>query len=172
MAQKVKRLPATWESRVRSLGRDDPLEKEMATHYSIRAWRIPWMEEPGGLQSMGSQRVRHDWATSLSLLTFMHWRRKWQPTPVFLPGEFHGWRSLVGYSPWGHKESDTTERLHLGRYVSYFNKIIHAWVCLTKPFTDTFYSRRKVSDLKVTKKQDIISSITVKGFHKDKVQLQ
>ena len=46
---------------------------------------IPWMEEPGGLQSMGSLRVGHDWVTSLSLFTFMHWRRKWQPTPVFLP---------------------------------------------------------------------------------------
>ena len=53
------------------------------------------MEEPGGLQSMGSLEVGHDWATSLSLLTFMHWRRKWQPTPVFLPGESQGWGSLV-----------------------------------------------------------------------------
>ena len=51
------------------------------------AWKIPWMEEPGRLQSMGSRRVGHDWATSLSLFTFVHWRRKWQPTPVFLPGE-------------------------------------------------------------------------------------
>ena len=56
-----------WETRVRSLGREDPLEKEMATHSSILAWEIPWMEEPGGLQSTGSQRVRHDWVTSLSL---------------------------------------------------------------------------------------------------------
>ena len=47
----------------------------------------PWTEEPGRLQSMGSLRVRHDWVTSLSLFTFMHWRRKWQPTPVFLPGK-------------------------------------------------------------------------------------
>ena len=61
-------------------------EKAMAPHSSTLAWKIPWMEEPGGLQSMGSLRVRHDWATSLSLFTFMHWRRKWQPTPVFLPG--------------------------------------------------------------------------------------
>ena len=53
------------------------------------------MEEPGGLQSMGSMGVGHDWATSLSLFTFMHWRRKWQPTPVFLPGESQGWGSLV-----------------------------------------------------------------------------
>ena len=84
-------------------------EKAMAPHSSTVAWKIPWMEEPGRLQSMGSLRVRHDWATSLSLSTFMHWRRKWQPTPVLLPGESHGWRSLVGCSPWGHTESDMTE---------------------------------------------------------------
>ena len=59
----------------------------MAPHSSTLAWKIPWAEEPGRLQSMGSQRVRYDSATSLSLFTFMHWRRKWQPTPVFLPGE-------------------------------------------------------------------------------------
>ena len=51
----------------------------------------PWTEEPGRLQSMGLLRVGHDWATSLSLFSFMHWRRKWQPTPVFLPGESQGW---------------------------------------------------------------------------------
>ena len=55
-----KRLPAMWETWVRSLGQEDPLEKEMATHSSILAWRISWTEEPGGLQSTGSQRVRHD----------------------------------------------------------------------------------------------------------------
>ena len=69
----------------------------------------PWMEEPGRLQSMGSLRVGHDWATSLSLFTFMHWRRKWQPTPVFLPRESQGWGSLVGCRLWGCTESDTTE---------------------------------------------------------------
>ena len=63
------------ETRVRSLGREDPLEKEMATHSSILAWRIPWREEPGRLQSMGSQRVRHDWATSLSRTFFQKVRR-------------------------------------------------------------------------------------------------
>src|SRR5574337_2205755 len=84
-------------------------EKAMAPHSSTLAWEIPWMEERGRLQSMGSLRVRHDLVTSLSLSTFMHWRRKWQPTPVFLPGESHGWRSLVGCSPRGHTESDTTE---------------------------------------------------------------
>ena len=108
----------------------------MATHSSILAWRIPGTEEPGGLPSLGShrvvhdwsdlaaaaaikgekamaphsstlawkiglrstgsRRVRHDWATSLSLFTFMHWRRKWQPTPVFVPGESQGLGSLVG----------------------------------------------------------------------------
>ena len=59
-AQTGKRLPAMQETRVRSLGREDPLEKEMAPHSSTIAWKIPWMEEPGGLQSTGSQRVGHD----------------------------------------------------------------------------------------------------------------
>ena len=68
----------------------------MATHSSTLAWKIPWTEEPGGLQPMGLLRVGHDWATSLSLFTFLHWRRKWQPTPVFLPGESQGRGSLVG----------------------------------------------------------------------------
>ena len=67
----------------------------MAPHSSTLAWKIPWMEEPGRLQSMGSLRVGHGWANSLSLFTFLHWRRKWQPTPVFLPGESQGWGSLV-----------------------------------------------------------------------------
>ena len=60
VAQTIKRLPAMQETWVRSLGQEDPLEKEMATHSSILAWRIPWIMEPGRLQSMGSQRVRHD----------------------------------------------------------------------------------------------------------------
>ena len=81
----------------------------MATHSSTLAWKIPWTEEPGRLQSMGSRRVGHDPATSLSLFTFMHWRGKWQPTPVFLPGESQGQGSLVGCRLWGHTESDMTE---------------------------------------------------------------
>ena len=129
------------------------LEKEMATHSSVLAWRIPGTGEPGGLRSMGSHRVGHDWsdlavavqshgegngtplqysclenpmdrgawwaavhgvAKSWTVLsdftfTFLHWRRKWQPTPVFLPGEFQGWRSLVGCRLWGRTELDTTE---------------------------------------------------------------
>ena len=82
----------------------------MAPHSSTPAWKIPWMEEPGRLWSMGLLRVGHDWATSLSLFTFMHWRRKWQPTPVFLPGESRGRGSLVGCRLWdcrvGHNWSD------------------------------------------------------------------
>ena len=66
VAQRLKHLPAMRKTWVRSLGWEDPLEKEMATHSSIPAWRIPWTEEPGGLQSTGSQRVGHDWATSLT----------------------------------------------------------------------------------------------------------
>ena len=59
VAQTVKSLPKEWETQVRTLGQEDPLEKEMATHSSILAWRIPWIEEPGRLQFMGSQRVGH-----------------------------------------------------------------------------------------------------------------
>ena len=91
----------------------------MAAHSRVLAWKIPWTEEPGGLQSMGSQRVGDDSATSLSLFTFMHWRRKWQPTPVFLPGKFHGSRNQAGYSPWGRKESDPTEPLTLSLFPWY-----------------------------------------------------
>ena len=81
----------------------------MAPHSSTLAWKIPWTEEPGGPESVGSLGVGHDRATSLSLFTFMHWRRKWQPTPVFLPGEPQGRGNLVGLRLWGHTESDTTE---------------------------------------------------------------
>ena len=84
-------------------------DKAMAPHSSTLAWQTPWMEEPGRLQFMGLLRVGHDWATSLSLFTFLHWRRKWQPTPVFLPGESQGWGSLMGCRLWGRTESDTTE---------------------------------------------------------------
>ena len=105
-------MPSAWTS-INPGAFNSPLwtlsEKAMAPHSSTLAWKIPWTEEPGRLQSMGSLRVRHDWATSLSLFTFMCWRRKWQPTPVFLPGESQGRGSLVGCRLWGCTESDTTE---------------------------------------------------------------
>ena len=63
VAQMVKNLSAVWETKVQSLGQEDPLEKGMTAHSGILAWRIPWTEEPGGLQSVGSQRVGHDWVT-------------------------------------------------------------------------------------------------------------
>ena len=122
-----------------SLGGEDFLEEGIATQSRILAWRIPWTEEPGGLQSTGLPRVRHDWSylantqSSRGLCRWLGgeestcqwrrlrfdiwarkipWRREWLPTPGFLPGEFHGQRSLEGYSPWGHKESDMTEWLN------------------------------------------------------------
>ena len=70
-------------------------EKAMAPYSSTLAWKIPRTENPGRLQSMGLLWVGHDWATSLSLFSFMHWRRKWQPTPMFLPGESQGRGSLL-----------------------------------------------------------------------------
>ena len=85
------------------------MEKAVAPHSSTLAWKIPWTEEPGGLQSMGSLRVGHDCATSPSFFTFMHWRRKWQLTPVFLPGESQGWGSLVGCRLWGRTELDMSD---------------------------------------------------------------
>ena len=104
-----------WPSKILNYGslfspwfRSVMMEKAMAPHFSTLAWKIPWTEEPGGLQSMGSLGVGHDWATSLSLFTLMHWRRKWQPTPVFFPGESQQ-GSLVGCHLWDRTESDTTE---------------------------------------------------------------
>ena len=85
------------------------VEKEMATHSSTLAWKTPWTEEPGRLQSMGSRRIGHNWETLLSFFTLMPWRRKWQPTPVFLPGESQRQRSLVGFCLWSRTRSDTTE---------------------------------------------------------------
>ena len=77
----------------------------MAPHSSTLARKVPWMEEPGRLQSMGSLGVGNDFT-----FTFMCWRRKWQPTPVFLPGESQGRGSLVGCRLWGRTELDTTEQ--------------------------------------------------------------
>ena len=78
----------------------------MATHSSILAWRILWTQEPGGLLSMGSTELD---TTKATWHACMHWRRKWQPTPIFLPGESQGWMSLVGCRLWGRTETDTTE---------------------------------------------------------------
>ena len=83
----------------------DGKEMAVAPHSSTLGWKIPWTEEPGRLQSMGLLRVGHDWATSLSLFTSIHWRRKWQPTPVLLPGESYGRGSLVGCCLWGHNRT-------------------------------------------------------------------
>ena len=82
-------------------------EKAMAPHSSILAWKILWTEEPGRLHGVSEGRTRLSDFTFL--FTFMHWRRKWQPTPVFLPGESQGPGSLVGCHLWGRTELDMTE---------------------------------------------------------------
>ena len=155
----------------------------MAPHSSTFAWKIPWMEEPGRPHTMGSQRVGHDWETSVSTSRFftvgykaryeLIWapsqsillltslvaqtvkhlpamletwvqslggedlqEKQWQPPPVFLPGKSHRRRSLVGYSPWGRKKSDTTEWLHF--HFIYWNDI---WGLLSyRKYTAIFYS--------------------------------
>ena len=98
VAQTVKRLPTLWETRVRALGREDPLEKEMATHSSILAWNMPWTEESGRLQSMGSQRVGHDWATSLHFFTTSAtWEAHLALGPLYSLGIWTRW-SLLPFS--------------------------------------------------------------------------
>ena len=110
------------------------MKKAVATHYSTLAWKIPWMEEPGRLQSMGSRRVRHYWATSLPLFTVMHWRRKWQPIPVLLPGESQVQGNLVWRHLVGRTESDTTEVTAVTRASlneeNQSNKLYPMWVHL------------------------------------------
>ena len=100
----------------------------MAPHSSTLAWKIPWTEEPGRLQSMGSLRVGHDWATSLSLFTFMHWRRKWQPTPVFLSGESQGWgawwAAVYGVAQSRTRLSDLAYMCTFKR-ISFFSSCMH-----------------------------------------------
>ena len=81
----------------------------MAPHSSTLVWKIPWMEDPGRLQSMGSLKLETTELLHFHFFTFTPWRRTWQPTPVFLPGESQGQESLVGWCLWGRTESDTTE---------------------------------------------------------------
>ena len=153
------------------------LEKAMAPHSSTLAWKIPWMEEPGRLQSMGSLRFGHDWATSLSLFTFTHWSRKWQPTPVFLPGESLEWQSLVGCYLWGHTESDTTKvfrsssRQHIKKQRHYFAikgpsnqgygfSSGHVWMC---SWTTKKAEHRRIELLNCGVREDSWESLGLQG---------
>ena len=101
-------------------------EKAMATHSGTLAWKIPWTEEPGRLQSMGSLGVGHDWTTSLSLFTFLHWRRKWQPTPVFLPGESQGWGAWWA-AVYGVAQSRTRLKWLCSSSSSMISFALHKW---------------------------------------------
>ena len=100
----------------------------MATHSSTLAWQIPWTKEPGRLQSIGSLRVGHDWVPSVSLFTFMHWRRKWQPTPVFFSGESQGQRSLVGCCLWGCTVRDNWSDLAVKNPPAMWETWVWSWV--------------------------------------------
>ena len=152
IAQTIKNPPAMQETWVWSLDQEDPLEKEMATHSSLLAWRIPGTGEPDGLPSMGLHGVGHDWsdlaaaaarqpcflggsdgkestcsAGDLGLIPGSG-RSSGEgndyPLQVFLPGEFHEQRSLAGYSPWDCKESDMAEQLTFSLYS------LHCWSIL------------------------------------------
>ena len=100
VAHMVRNLPAMQETRVQSLGREDPLEKGMATHSSILAWRIPRTEEPSGLWDSKESDTTEQ-LTLFGAYQVAQWRRQWQLTPVLLPGESQGQRSLVGCCLWG-----------------------------------------------------------------------
>ena len=106
-------------------------EKAMATHSSTLAWKIPWMEEPGRLQSMGSWRVRHNWAISLWLFTFMHWRRKWQPSSVLawrIPGTGEpGGLPPMGLHRLGHDWSNLAAYIYI--YIHTHTPHSDAWLC-------------------------------------------
>ena len=95
VAQMIKRLPTMWETQIQSLGREDLLEKEMATHSSILAWKIPWTEEPDRLQSIGSQSVGHDWLTSLSLSTYLKDSTTEKHSHCWQEKEWR-WKGIVG----------------------------------------------------------------------------
>ena len=112
-------------------------EKAMATHSSTLAWKIPWTEEPGGLQSMGSRRVGDDWMTSISLFTFMHWRKEWQPTPVFLPGESQGRGSVVAAVSGVAQSRTRLKRLSSSSrsfilYTSFYSLPLWLWIAILK----------------------------------------
>ena len=111
VAQRLKHLPAMWETWVRSLGQEDSPGEGNGNPLQYSCLENPM--DRGAWQATVHRVTKS--RTRLSDFTFTYtsyWRRKWQPTPVFLPGISHGWRSLVGYSPWGRKESDVTEQLY------------------------------------------------------------
>ena len=111
------------------------LEKAMAPHSSTLAWKIPWAEEPGRPQSMGSWRVGHNWATSLSLFTFMHWKRKWQPIPVFLPGESQGQRTWWAAVYWVTQSQTRLKQLSSSSNREGLSLIIYFGINLNKSKT-------------------------------------
>ena len=118
----------------------------MAPHSSTPAWKIPWTEEPGGLQSMGSLRVGHNWVTPLSLFTFMHWRRKWHPTAVFLPGESQGrgtwWAAVYGVAQsWTRlkRRSSSSSLFTVIKILDHFMAIISVWIFWKYPVSPSHF---------------------------------
>ena len=110
------------------------------------AWKIPWTEEPGRLQSMGSLRIGHDWVTSLSFFTFMHWRRQWQPIPALVPGESQGWLSWervclqcrrLWFDPWVGKIPWRREQLPTPVFwPEKFHGLYSPWDCKESDMTE------------------------------------
>ena len=132
VAQRLKRLPPMQETRVRSLGWEDPLEKETATHSSILAWRIPWTEELGRLQSTRSQRVGHDWVTSLSSsrLTYPVSSLTFKPEYLYRAFKFKMFRiwSETWFSPTAQSFPISEIAIYLAAYTK--NSRSHKWFLL------------------------------------------
>ena len=143
-------LPSMGSHRVRHYWSDlaAAAAAAMATHSNTLAWKIPCTEDPGRLQSMGSLRVRHDWATSLSLFTFMHWRRKWQPTPVFLPGESQGRGSLLGCSMGSHRVGHDWSDLAAVKY--WLSHCLSFYILIPLQITLLYFKRYSICLLKVS----------------------
>ena len=128
------------------------VEKAMAPHSSTLAWKILWTEESGRLQSMGSLRVGHDWMTSLSLFTFMHWRSKRQPTLVFLPGESQGRGSLVSCCLWGRYDIE-----HLFMYLFSSVHLLSRVQLFAIPWTEACQA-----SLSITNSQSLLKLMSIK----------
>ena len=153
------------------------LEKAMAPHSSTLAWKIPWTEEPGRLQSMGSLRVGNDWATSLSLFTFMHWRRKWQPTPVFLPGESQGQGACGLTSMGSHRVRHDWSNLAMGNleWLKPTFLLVNSGMVIKKAYWRTRLLKNKtkrfaISDIEAHCTATVVSIELVQGYTSLKVK--
>jgi len=133
LAQRLKHLPAMQETWVPTLGQEDPLEKEMANQSSILAWKIPWTEEPGGLQSTGSQRVRHDWATSPFTFCVYRHQKFWRESPTEITSTEITSEEVLWYSAQVGMKREVSPFFffHFIFFTNYVKVNFKTWLCIT-----------------------------------------